>query len=363
MGAVIENTVEIARSPVDVFDYLADQENEIDWNPDCLSVERLSDGPLGVGTRFRAKWQQGPPVETECTRFDRPRAWQYRNGGRVSVVLTVTLEPTPSGGTRMVSHGEWAPHGWFTLVFPVFIRIMRRGERRVVDHARRALEERRDLASPGPVARRDQTIPPTLPPSLEPTGSPGGLLRFSGIASLMSAAVAGLAVALFIAMFVAFGLGMRSAGQAFGAVNDGLTLVAYVLAVPGVAATIVVLRSRRTMLVPIAGFVALAALAAIIVLQWQLVSGMLDFEQQVGPVSVAFIILGGWFVLSGYLGRGILPYGVGTGVLAALYVGYPVLALRLGRYLRPTEPMDSSGRLRAARSGTPGGPRDRAAGA
>ena len=149
MLAVIENTVEIARTPEAVFDYLADQGNEIRWNPDCVSMEKLTAGPVGVGTRFRAKWKQGPVVETECTRFERPRMWRYENGGQISVVLTVTLEPTPSGGTTLTSHGEWTPNGWFRLVFPVFIRVMRRAERGVVANARRALEERRD--APGAV--------------------------------------------------------------------------------------------------------------------------------------------------------------------------------------------------------------------
>jgi uncharacterized protein YndB with AHSA1/START domain len=146
MTAIIENTVEIARKPEAVFDYLADQGNEVHWNPDCLSMEQLTDGPVGVGTRFRAKWKQGPAIESVCTRFERPKAWRYENGGPVSVVLTVTLEPTSNGGTRMTSHGEWTPHGWFRAVFPLFIRVMRRAERGVVANARRALEEGRDSA-------------------------------------------------------------------------------------------------------------------------------------------------------------------------------------------------------------------------
>ena len=90
MSAFIENTIEIARTPEAVFDYLADQGNEIHWNPDCVSMQKLTPGPVGVGTRFRAKWKQSPFIETECTRFD-GLGWQYTNGGPIAS-FTVTLE-------------------------------------------------------------------------------------------------------------------------------------------------------------------------------------------------------------------------------------------------------------------------------
>jgi len=143
MTAVIENSVDIPRSPEDVFDYLADQGHELGWNPDCLRMDKLTDGPVGVGTRFRAKWKQGPVVITECTRYERPRTWTYENGGPISVVLNVTLEPTDTGGTRLTSRGEWTPHGWMRLALPVFVRVMRRAEKGVMANSRRALEERR----------------------------------------------------------------------------------------------------------------------------------------------------------------------------------------------------------------------------
>jgi uncharacterized protein YndB with AHSA1/START domain len=144
MTSVIENSVEIARSPEDVFDYLSDQGNEVEWNPDCLRMDKLTEGPVGVGTRFRAKWKQGPEVMTECTRYERPRIWAYENGGPISVVLTVSLEPTTAGGTRLTSRGEWTPHGWIRLAFPVFVRVMRRAEKGVIANSRRALEQHRD---------------------------------------------------------------------------------------------------------------------------------------------------------------------------------------------------------------------------
>ena len=147
MSAVIENTVEISRTPEEVFDYLADQGNEVHWNPDCVSIQKLTDGPIGVGTRFQAKWKQGPVIESTCTLFERPRMLRYENAGRIAVVLTVTLQATPGGGTLMTSRGVWTPNGWFRLAFPVFIRVMRRAERGVIANARRALEEGLDAAA------------------------------------------------------------------------------------------------------------------------------------------------------------------------------------------------------------------------
>jgi hypothetical protein len=158
-------------------------------------------------------------------------------------------------------------------------------------------------------------------------------VRVAGVASLASSAIAAVAVVVLIAMFVAFGLGATSTGQKVGWINDVLTLVAYLLALPGVLATAALLRSRRPGFVVIGALVAVASIAVICVLQWQLVTGALTFDQQIGPVSVAFLALGTWFVLSAYLGAGRLPYGVGIAVLAALYVGYPLLAFRLGRSL------------------------------
>lgn len=157
-------------------------------------------------------------------------------------------------------------------------------------------------------------------------------MRLAGTASLASSGIAAVAVILFFAMSGAFAIGSTSTGQALGGLNDRLTLVAYVLAVPGVLATVTVLSARPPIVA--LGALALIAIVAIAVLQWQLIIGALSFEQQIGPVSVAFLALGIWFVATGYVGAGVLPYGVRLGALAALYVGYPLLALRLGRSLR-----------------------------
>jgi uncharacterized protein YndB with AHSA1/START domain len=124
---VVESTVLIQRSPEEVFDYLSDPRNELEWNPKVEIMEKLTDGPTGVGTKWRAKWTKSKVVTLECVEYDRPQRWRFVNDGPVTVDLTITLAPE-SGGTRLSSRFDATPHGFFRLVFPVFITLMRREE-------------------------------------------------------------------------------------------------------------------------------------------------------------------------------------------------------------------------------------------
>ena len=76
---------------------------------------------------------------------------------------------------------------------------------------------------------------------------------------------------------------------------------------------------------------------AIAVLQILLIAGVLSFDQQVGPVSVAFFgLFGGWLLITGYLGRGLqaLPRSMLMSFVGWTYVGYPIWAFWLGGRLR-----------------------------
>ena len=79
----------------------------------------------------------------------------------------------------------------------------------------------------------------------------------------------------------------------------------------------------------------LAAFAAIAVLSLLLVTGVLTFEEQIGPVSIAYLGLGAWLVATGHLGSraGTIPNGARWGLFAALYVGYPFWAVRTSRLI------------------------------
>jgi carbon monoxide dehydrogenase subunit G len=141
MMAVIHNTTLIERAPEEVFDYLVDLRNELEWNPGVESMEKLTAGPLGVGTKYLAKWKQSRLLEVECTRFARPREWVYVNGGPVAVTFTARL--TPEGeGTRLTATFDARPNGWFRLVFPVFLLMMKRQEQANMTYIKQAVERR-----------------------------------------------------------------------------------------------------------------------------------------------------------------------------------------------------------------------------
>jgi uncharacterized protein YndB with AHSA1/START domain len=74
-SVVVEAEVDIKRSPEEVFDFCSDLSHEPEWNPMMKRVVKLSDGPVGIGARYRTEFVDAPPVVMECMRYERPSAW------------------------------------------------------------------------------------------------------------------------------------------------------------------------------------------------------------------------------------------------------------------------------------------------
>ena len=129
-------------TPEEAFDFLSDLRNELEWNPDmCQSVEKISHGPVALGTKFRAKWKGGPMVEVEITHYDRPRTWRAHNGGALESNFQATVEAHPEG-TKVVSELELIPHGFFKLLFPIFKMIFNKEAKSAVERMQNTLNAR-----------------------------------------------------------------------------------------------------------------------------------------------------------------------------------------------------------------------------
>ncbi len=139
-GVVIEHAVDIQRSPDDVFDYCTDLRREPEWNPRTRRIQKLTDGPIGLGTRYRGEWIKGDPMTIELVRFERPTSWA--SVGRSRRLLADSggqVSKTP-GGARLVIRMELQPQGPLRLLLPVLGPTMRRREGRNLGAIKAALE-------------------------------------------------------------------------------------------------------------------------------------------------------------------------------------------------------------------------------
>ncbi len=161
------------------------------------------------------------------------------------------------------------------------------------------------------------------------------VLRLGGRAAYANGVVSAVGLVFLFAMYASFAVGATSGGLVFGWINDVSGVVAALLMLPLVVAVHVLLRPHARILSGLAMMIGIGANLAIIVLQSLLVVGALTFQEEVGPVLIAFLVLVVWLVMIGYLGSssGVLPHGVRMGLLAATYVGYPIWAFWLGRHL------------------------------
>ena len=159
--------------------------------------------------------------------------------------------------------------------------------------------------------------------------SPRGLVRVAGWCAYASGIVSIFGIVFLVAFFTTF-IGP------LGTLNDIAVFIQYGLMLPIALALHLLLRLHGPTLSLIALLLGVAGMVAVIVLQILLVAGVLPFAQQIGMVSVGFLVVLGWFMIIWYLGRstGKLPSSMLLHVLAGLYFGYPVWAFSLGRRLR-----------------------------
>ena len=99
--APITESVEIERSPDEVFAYLDDLTRHGEWQESIVSAEKLTDGPTRVGTRVRQTRRTPGGSQTftyEVTEHDPPRRSSFRAiDGAVRPVGTLAVEPVGDG--------------------------------------------------------------------------------------------------------------------------------------------------------------------------------------------------------------------------------------------------------------------------
>jgi len=140
----LAGSIVIERPIEEVFDFVADERNEPKYNSALLRSEKVTDGPIGLGTKFSASHKQGRralDMDIQLTGYERPT--RLASTTRMSMFDTegeLTFEPVRTGSTTL--RWEWDLHfkGAAKLLAPVAGLIGRRSERACWEGLKRHLE-------------------------------------------------------------------------------------------------------------------------------------------------------------------------------------------------------------------------------
>jgi hypothetical protein len=128
---LVQGDIVIERSIDEVFDFVADERNEPKYNPQMTRAEMVTEGPIGVGTKFHSVMTgvgRGAVMTIEVTEFDRPR----RLGSAThlpSMDINGTLLFEAQGqSTRMKWLWNIEPRGFYKLLGPIVRRFGERQE-------------------------------------------------------------------------------------------------------------------------------------------------------------------------------------------------------------------------------------------
>jgi hypothetical protein len=120
----IEESFTVTPTPDETFQYLADIEHEVRWNPWAIEVAKVTPGPIGPGSRFRGRYKRFGVVDQELAEYVPPRLITYRSNTMGAASMTFELRPDASG-TLITLTGQARPPGLLKLFDPVMWLMMR----------------------------------------------------------------------------------------------------------------------------------------------------------------------------------------------------------------------------------------------
>jgi hypothetical protein len=125
--APIVHSVEIARTPDDVFAYVTDLSRFTEWQEQVVRASPLDGGPMQVGSKATLTRRVGKREQTfttELTDYDPPRSYGFRGlDGPVRPIGKGSFEPIDGGqGTRFTFSIDFEGHGIGKLLVPLVVR-------------------------------------------------------------------------------------------------------------------------------------------------------------------------------------------------------------------------------------------------
>lgn len=125
--APLVHSVEIDRSPEDVFAYVTDPSRFAEWQEAVVRASRFDEGPMRTGSSISLTRRVGKREQTmtsELTEYAPPRSYAFRVvDGPVRARGRGTFEPLSNGErTRFTFELDLAGHGIGKLLVPLVVR-------------------------------------------------------------------------------------------------------------------------------------------------------------------------------------------------------------------------------------------------
>jgi uncharacterized protein YndB with AHSA1/START domain len=141
-AGTIEFTV--PRPIEEVFAWVGNLQTAPQWVPDLISMRKVTEGPVGVGTRYVETVQMGSKQEEaqlRVTHYDPPRLFAHEGeGGPSRFTGRFVLTPTRDG-TTVIHDYTVKMTGCFILLTPFVNRWVRKNTQNGIDNLRKLLTE------------------------------------------------------------------------------------------------------------------------------------------------------------------------------------------------------------------------------
>jgi uncharacterized protein YndB with AHSA1/START domain len=120
------STIEIARTPQDVFDYATNPLRFAEWQRDVVSVRMVDDARFATTRRISGADRT---MTQQITHSDRPTSWAARGiDGPIRPHATITIEPIDGGARSRVTFTlNFEGHGIGIALLPLVRRQAQKG--------------------------------------------------------------------------------------------------------------------------------------------------------------------------------------------------------------------------------------------
>jgi uncharacterized protein YndB with AHSA1/START domain len=132
--------VTLEQPPERAFDFFVDFRNEPAWNTDCLTVEKTSDGPIGLGTTFTGKMKRIGPSKSEIVALDRPSHCSVVDRSRGAKGAFDFRFAPHDGGTHVEVTMQMQPRGPMRLLEPLMDRMVKKAFADLPQKMRRGID-------------------------------------------------------------------------------------------------------------------------------------------------------------------------------------------------------------------------------